>query len=176
MGDELFSGWGVRTLSAAEPAYNPIDYQVGAVWPHDTALIMAGLKRAGRNADAGGLFTAIFEAAALFPHYRLPEVFAGFGREKYGVPVRYPVACNPQAWAAGAIPCMLAAALGLQPNAPEKRLEIQSPALPSWLSEVTLHGLRLGDARVDLRYDRVGEDTLVAVLERKGEIDVVITY
>jgi glycogen debranching enzyme len=176
MSDQLFSGWGIRTLSSGEVAYNPIDYQVGAVWPHDTALIMAGLKRIGRNADAGRLFTGLFEAAALFPHYRLPEVFAGFGRDRYPVPVRYPVACSPQAWAAGAIPCMLASALGLEPHALHQRLQIKSPSLPSWLAEVTVRALRVGQATVDLRYHRVGEDTLVAVLDRQGDLDVVVTY
>jgi glycogen debranching enzyme len=173
--DDLFSGWGVRTLGAKEAAYNPVDYQVGAVWPHDTSLIMAGLKRIGRKKESTRVFTALFEAAALFPHYRLPEVFAGFGRDRYPVPVRYPVACNPQAWAAGAIPYMLASALGLEPDALRHRLVINSPALPAWLGEVTIENLGVGKDRVDLRYHRVGEDTLVAVLDRRGQFDVVIT-
>jgi glycogen debranching enzyme len=176
MGDGLFSGWGIRTLSRDEPAFNPIDYQVGSVWPHDNALIMAGLKRSGRNAEACRVFSALFEAAALFPQYRLPEVFAGFGRDQYPVPVRYPIACSPQAWAAAAIPSMLASALGLEPHALEGRLEIRNPALPEWLTEVTLQGLRVGGARLDLRYHRVGQDTLVAVLRREGSLDVSITY
>jgi glycogen debranching enzyme len=176
LGEGLFSGWGVRTLSAAEPAYNPIDYQVGAVWPHDTALVMAGLKRCGRNAEAERLFSGLFEAATFFPHYRLPEVFAGFGRDKYPIPVRYPVACNPQAWAAGSLPAMLASALGLEPYAVAKRLEIARPSLPSWLREVTVRGLKVGSAIVDLRYHRIGDDTLVAVLGREGDLDVLVTY
>jgi glycogen debranching enzyme len=176
MSERLFSGWGVRTLSADEPAYNPIDYQVGAIWPHDNALIMAGLKRAGRDADAIRVFTAMFRAAALFPHYRLPELFAGFRSDKYPVPVRYPVACNPQAWAAGALPYMLTRALGLEPDALNGRLEIASPALPDWLTEVTIREVRVGSASVDLRYHRVGNDTLVAVLDRRGQLDVVVTY
>jgi glycogen debranching enzyme len=106
----------------------------------------------------------------------LPEVFAGFGRDKYKVPVRYPVACNPQAWASGALPSMLASALGLEPDAVAKRLQIGRPSLPPWLPEVTLRGLRVGPARIDLRYRRVGEDTLVAVLGREGEVDVMVTY
>jgi glycogen debranching enzyme len=176
LGPELFSGWGVRTLSAAEPAYNPIDYQVGAVWPHDTALVMSGLKRCGKNSEAERLFSGLFDAASLFPHYRLPEVFAGFGRDNYPVPVRYPVACNPQAWAAGALPSMLAAALGLQPQALARRLEIARPSLPPWLREVTVRGLRVGSANIDLRYHRVDDDTLVAVLGRQGDLDVLVTY
>jgi glycogen debranching enzyme len=176
LGDALFSGWGVRTLASTEAAYNPIDYQVGSVWPHDTAMIMAGLKGCGRDAEAGRVFTGLFEAAARFPHYRLPEVFAGFSRQDHPVPVRYPVACNPQAWAAASIPFMLASALGLEPNALEGRLEIARPALPPWLSEVTVRGLRVGQATIDLRYRRVGDDTLVAVLGRTGDVDVVVTF
>jgi glycogen debranching enzyme len=171
----LFSGWGVRTLADSEVAYNPIDYQVGAVWPHDNALIVAGLRRYGHAPEAMSVFSGIFDAAAAFPHYRLPELFAGFARGEYRVPVRYPVACNPQAWAAGAMPGMLASALGLEPDAAARRLVIADPRLPDWLGEVTVTGLRVGAATIDLRYRRVEGDTLVAVLKRDGDLDVVVT-
>ncbi|MCA1723611.1 MAG: amylo-alpha-1,6-glucosidase, partial [Thermomicrobia bacterium] len=98
--DKLFAGWGIRTLSHAAAAYNPFDYQVGAIWPHDNALIVAGLRRYGFDGEALQVFTGIYEAATRFDLYRLPELFAGFGQDQYRVPVQYPVACSPQAWAA----------------------------------------------------------------------------
>jgi glycogen debranching enzyme len=172
LGRSMFSGWGVRTLAADEPAYNPIDYQVGAVWPHDNALIMAGLKHHGRNDEAMRILGGVFEAAASFAHYRLPELFAGFGKDEYSVPVRYPVACNPQAWAAGALPYMLVAMLGLEPDAPKGRLTVRDPCLPDWMDDVTVRGIRVGRGRVDLRYRRERAVTHVDVLDTKGHIDV----
>jgi glycogen debranching enzyme len=172
----LFSGWGIRTMAAGEVAYNPIDYQVGSVWPHDNAMIVAGLKRYGFEAQALRVFSAIFEAATLFRDFRLPEVFAGFSRDEYNVPVRYPVACSPQAWAAGAIPFLLQTILGIIPDAPARQLHIQRPCLPSWLGSVVIHGIRVGDAQLDLRYERSGDTTLVALLDRKGDVTVRIHY
>lgn len=175
MSDPVFNGWGIRTLAAGEPAYNPIDYQVGAVWPHDTALIMSGLKRIGRTQDANRLLTGLFTAAATFPLYRLPELFAGYGKDERPVPVRYPVACNPQAWAAGAIPYALTAALGLEPDALAGRLEIKEPALPQWLSDVTVRGLRVGSGTADLRFQRGAGRTHASVLRVEGDLDVRVS-
>jgi glycogen debranching enzyme len=175
-GKSMASGWGIRTLAEGEAAYNPIDYQVGSIWPHDNAMIAAGLKRYGFNQQALAVFSGIYKAATLFPYYRLPEVFAGFSSRLYPRPVRYPVACNPQAWAAGALPYLLMTVLGLAPNALEGELEIHSPALPDWLNEVTLRGVRIGKGSVDLRYERSGDATLVAVLEKKGDVTVSIHY
>lgn len=170
----MFSGWGIRTLAADEPAYNPIDYQVGAVWPHDNALIMAALKRQGRNAEAMQVLGGQFNAAARFPLYRLPELFAGYGTDAYAVPVRYPVACNPQAWAAGALPYMLAATLGLEPDALERRLVIRDAQLPEWLSRVTVRGLRVAGACVDVEYRRTAGVTSVSVTDVRGDVDVAV--
>jgi glycogen debranching enzyme len=168
----MFSGWGIRTLAEGEASYNPIDYQVGSVWPHDNAMIASGLKRYGFDQQALQVFSAIFEAATRFQHYRLPEVFAGFSRDQYIVPVRYPVACSPQAWAAGAIPYLLQSVLGIVPDALGRQLHIRRPCLPPWLRSVVLRGLKVGDASLDLRYQRFGDDTLVTVLNRKGDVSV----
>jgi glycogen debranching enzyme len=176
LADDTFSGWGIRTLSSAEAAYNPIDYQVGSVWPRDNALIGLGLHRCGRLEAVERVFTGLFEAASHFPNFRLPEVFDGFSRQEHSRPVPYPVACNPQAWAAGAIPLLLQAALGLEPDAPRRTLRIVRPCLPAWLKQVTLRSLRVGQATVDLRYHRDGATTLVAMLRREGDLDVLIEY
>lgn len=174
--DDMFSGWGVRTLSANEKAYNPLDYQVGSVWPHDNSLIALGLRRYGFTAEMEQIFTGIFDAATEFQRFRLPEVFDGFSRADYDKPVNYPVACSPQAWAAGSLPLMLAAALGFEPDALAQTLVIHRPHLPAWLSNVTIHGLPVGQATVDLRYQREDQHTLVAVLKREGDLNVSVQY
>jgi len=174
--DKLFAGWGIRTLSHAAAAYNPFDYQVGAVWPHDNALILAGLRAYGFDSDALTVFTGIYQAATHFDLYRLPELFAGFGWDQYRVPVRYPVACSPQAWAAASIPFMLQSVLGLTPDAFAGHLKIVRPTLPDWLDWVVVRGLRVGKGEVDLRYERSGGTTLVAVLHTKGDLHVIIEY
>jgi len=115
MGDPLFSGWGIRTLATGQGAYNPLSYHDGTVWPHDNALIAAGLARYGRHQEAARVAQAVLEAAPYFGH-RLPEVFAGYPRELTGFPVEYPTACSPQAWAAGTPLLLLRVLLGLEPN------------------------------------------------------------
>lgn len=172
----LFAGWGIRTLSHAAVAYNPFDYQSGAVWPHDNALIAAGLRAYGFDNDALHILTALYEAATRFDQYRLPELFAGFGRDEYGTPVRYPVACSPQAWAAGSLPYLLGEVLGLVPDAFARALYVARPCLPDWLDWVTVRGVRVGDARVDLRYERSGTVTLATVLRKEGDLRVAIEY
>lgn len=177
MGEQLHSGWGVRTLGAGEVAYNPVGYHTGSVWPHDTAMIAAGLREYDYDADFLKLCEGLLDAAAAFPQYRLPELFAGFSREDYEAPVPYPVACRPQAWAAGAIPYLLTVALGLRPDALSRTLRIHRPLLPRHLDSLVLHDLPVGDARVDLRFERVRPGKMpVAVTEAtvRGDLDVVV--
>jgi glycogen debranching enzyme len=151
MSDDLYSGWGVRTLGAHEPAFNPVGYHTGSVWPHDTALIAAGMRHYGFDRDFQRLCDGMLDAAAAFPEYRLPELFAGFSREDYEAPVPYPVACRPQAWAAGALPYLIISALGLVPDGLSNALWIRRPLLPRQLGVLTVRGLRVAGATVDLR-------------------------
>jgi glycogen debranching enzyme len=169
---DMFSGWGVRTLSSEDHAYNPVDYQLGSVWPHDNAMIVAGMHRYCFDEEAAEVFTAMMDAARNLEQFRLPEVFAGHDRSVASKPVRYPVACNPQAWAAGSMPYMLSSLLGLRPDAFNQRLRIDHPYLPEWLEWVTLRHLRVGQAEVDLRYERSKEETLVAVTRKHGDVEV----
>ena len=172
---DMYNGWGIRTLSRHERRYNPIGYHLGTVWPHDNALIAAGCRRYGYDAAARRIFQGMLEAAMGFDHYRLPEVFAGFAREEYGVPVHYPVACHPQAWAAGSIPYLLETMLGLQPHAFEQRLDIVNPDLPALITWLEMRRVRVGQAVVDLRFER-GVDGLVRteVMNSQGPVEVVI--
>jgi glycogen debranching enzyme len=174
MQPDMFCGWGVRTLSSDDASYNPIDYQVGSVWPHDNAFIVEGMCRYGFHQQAERVIGGMLAAASQFRDYRLPEVFVGFDRSYASSPVQYPVACNPQAWAAGTVPSMLTSVLGLQPDAFAHRLRIRKPHLPAQLSWVELRDLRVGDAQVNLRYERSGATTLVAVTKRRGDLDVTI--
>jgi glycogen debranching enzyme len=174
MADDMFNGWGIRTLSERERRYNPLGYHLGTVWPHDNALIAAGFRRYGFDETARRVFTAIVEAAMHFAHYRLPELFAGFPRRDYGVPVRYPVACHPQAWAAGSVPYFVEVLLGLVPEAFERRLRIVRPLLPDFIDRLEVRGLCVGRARADLKFERISDGVAVKVLKVEGVLDVII--
>ncbi len=175
MTDDMFSGWGIRTLSAHEQAYDPIAYHRGTVWPHDNSLIAAGFRRYGFDAAALRVFEGITAAASHFGGYRLPEVFSGFTREEFGVPVRYAVACHPQAWASGATPYLLETLLGLTPEAFDHRLRIVRPMLPETVGQVQLRQLRVGSARLDLQFQRADNGKIdVKVLKQEGALEVRI--
>ena len=174
--DRLNAGWGVRTLSQAAVAYNPFDYQTGAVWPHDSAMVAVGLRSYGFDDDALEIFTGLYEAATQFDLYRLPELFAGFDRATYGRPVRYPVACSPQSWAAGSLPYLLTSVLGIVPDAFARTLHIIRPRLPQWLDWVELKRLTIGASLVDLRFERSGDLTLAAVTSKSHNVHVKIEY
>ena len=166
--NDMFSGWGIRTLSSGSARYNPLGYHLGSIWPHDNSLIGMGLKRHGFEQELEELATAMYDSSRAFEYYRLPELFSGAPRTAHGVPVRYPVACRPQAWAAGTIPLLLQAILGLAPDATANELRIVRPRLPHWLGEVEIRGLRVGDSTVDLAYSRRGGRTRVSVIADRG--------
>jgi glycogen debranching enzyme len=174
MADDMFSGWGVRTLSSREARYNPISYHLGTVWPHDNSIIAAGFRRYGFDEAAQRIFTAITDAALEFEHFRLPELFAGFARNEYGVPVNYPVADHPQAWGAGSVPYLLESMLGLVPEAFEHRLRVVRPLLPEFVDWLELRRLRVASAAVDLRLARAHDEIAVEVLRVDGDLDVVV--
>lgn len=170
---DMWSGWGVRTLSAQHPAYNPFDYQVGAVWPHDNSLLALGFKRYGFAAEASQLARGLFDAATYFESHRLPEVFAGVDRAVTTFPVQYLGANIPQAWAAGSVFLLLRALLGLRADAPNGRLYVD-PTLPDWLPDLEVTNLEVGGARLALRAWRVGADTRWEVARQEGAtIEVV---
>ncbi|MGZ4291999.1 MAG: amylo-alpha-1,6-glucosidase, partial [Gaiellaceae bacterium] len=142
LGDELWSGWGVRTMSAADAGYDPLGYHTGTVWPHDCSLIAQGFARYGRWREAQAVAKALVEAAPFFDG-SLPEVFSGIARLEAPFPVAYPVSAHPQAWGAGAVVLLLQVLLGLAPNRRTRALETQAPGeLPAWLGDVRLTGVR----------------------------------
>jgi len=174
MGPDMFSGWGIRTLSTAMAGYNPISYHIGSIWPHDNAICATGLWRYGFGEEASRVAAALLEATQYFRDARLPELFCGFDRDSSPYPVPYPVACSPQAWAAGATFQLLEAMLGLAPDAANHELQLRRPTLPAWLPEVRLQNLVVGDAVVDLLVRRSDGSTGVEVLRRTGDLDVVV--
>jgi glycogen debranching enzyme len=177
MGQGSYSGWGVRTLSADEPAFNPVGYHTGSVWPHDNALFAVGLRSYGLDQPFLRVMEGLLDVASALPDYRLPELFAGFSRADYEDPVPYPVACSPQAWAAGALPFMLIAGLGITPDALAGTLRIRRPSLPRHINQVTIESLRVGGARVDLLFERVrprGDSVALTDVRVDGELDVVL--
>jgi len=163
MQSDMWSGWGIRTLSASHAAYNPFSYQKGAVWPHDNGLIAQGFKRYGYSAEAARVAFDVCEAGSFFRLNQLPELYAGLHRDDANFPVQYPGANVPQAWAAGAVFSLLQALLGLQPDAPHEMLYVD-PDLPPWLSDLTLRDLHVGTQTFDIRFSRVGEKTQFEVL------------
>lgn len=175
MANDMFSGWGLRTLNAGSPRFNPIGYHIGSVWPHDNSIAAMGFKVYGFEDELNEVATALFDAATAFPYFRLPELFGGQSRSAQNTPVPYPVACRPQSWAAGAFPLITQAILGLKPEAQEKRLRIVNPRLPHWLNSVQVRGLRIGGGHVTLQYRRDGNSTRVEVQKVTGGIDVVMS-
>ena len=173
--DQMFSGWGVRTVGASESRYNPMSYHNGSVWPHDNALIGMGLSHYGFRKQAARILHGLYEASAHVELHRLPELFCGFHkRPEASGPTLYPVACAPQAWAAGSVFLLLRACLGLDARAQERHLCFQHPALPENVEQVRIENLRVGEAGGDFLIRRDGPGVAaVEVLRRRGQLEIV---
>ena len=169
MAPDMWSGWGIRTLSALNPAFNPYNYQNGSVWPHDNGAIAIGFKRYGFGAEAARIARGISEAGTHFLLNRLPELYTAPQRDGATFPVQYLGANVPQAWAAGSVFSLLQAMLGFMPDAPNERLYID-PWLPSWLPDITLYDLRVGKHRFDISFWREGGNTEFKVLRGDPEL------
>jgi glycogen debranching enzyme len=178
LSEHAHSGWGVRTLAASERAFDPLGYHTGTVWPHDNALLAVGFRSYGFDEAFRRIFEPLLEAATRFPEGRLPELFGGAAaRGGADDPGAYPIACSPQAWAAGSVPYLLIAGLGLAPDALAGRLEIVRPSLPRTTRRLWLHGLRVAGARVDLVFERDADGaghTGVVDVHVDGRLDVAV--
>ncbi len=169
---DLYSGWGIRTMSKAVKPYNPMSYHNGSVWPHDNAIIACGLRALNLFNLLEQVITDLFEAATYFPYHRLPEVFCGFTRRQEGGPVLYPAACNPQAWAVGTIPLLVQVMLGI--SCRHQEVHIRKPVLPSWITEMEIRNLRVSSGKVDLEFTRKQGKTYCGVLKTVGDVRVII--
>ncbi len=174
MTDASFSGWGIRTVATSEPRYNPMSYHNGSVWPHDNALVAAGMARYGLDEPVLQVLAGQFDATLFAELNRLPELFCGFPRRAGEAPTSYPVACAPQAWASAAVYSLLQSTLGVEISAPQRRLLLHNPVLPPFLEGVRVRNLRVGDATVDLDLVRHPEDVGIQVIRREGNVDIVV--
>ena len=174
LGTNFFSGWGIRTVAIGEPRYNPMSYHDGSIWPHDNSLIAAGMARYGMTDKAERIFEGLFATASYMDLRRLPELFCGFRRRRGAGPTLYPVACSPQAWAAGTPFLLLQACLGLEFNPFERAILFRNPRLPSFADEITLRNIGFDEAKVDVTLRRVGEHVALRVLRNTGQIQVTM--
>jgi glycogen debranching enzyme len=174
MAPDCFSGWGVRTLAEGERRYNPMSYHNGSVWPHDNALVAAGFARYGWREMAARVFGALFDATLFLDLRRLPELFCGFPRRPGQGPTLYPVACSPQAWAAGAAFMLVQSCLGLEIDARRRRIAFTRPRLPAFLETLRIGNLIVADTRVDLLCQRQDNEVVIRVLRREGDPEIVI--
>jgi len=174
VGQDFFTGWGIRTVAATEIRYNPMSYHNGSVWPHDTALIAAGLAAYGFKQGTLKLLNGLFDASLFLDLHRLPELLCGFSRRPGGGPTLYPVACSPQTWSSAAVFLLLQSCLGMRIEAPRSRLSFSQPVLPPFLERIEIKNLRIGDATVDLSLDRHDQDVGINVLRREGRVGIVV--
>lgn len=171
---DMFNGWGIRTLSSLSPAYNPMGYHIGSVWPHDNALVAIGLRSLGLIDQALELAEGILDMTKRQPYQRPPELFCGFERTDGNDPVQYPVACSPQAWATGTVFQLLQMMVNLVPDAPSNTLRIIDPALPPSINQLSLHNLRVGPTLLDLEFERSNGSTACRVSKKRGNLRVII--
>lgn len=174
MDNNLFSGWGVRTVGTREARYNPMSYHNGSVWPHDNAVIALGLSQYGFTSYALRILESMFEASLHFDFYRLPELFCGFRRRIGDGPTLYPVACSPQSWAAGAVFMLLQASLGMTVCGTTPYIHFRDSYLPAVVDHVLIENLRVGQSKVSLTVRRQAHGVGIEVIRREGQVEVAV--
>lgn len=175
VGDDMFSGWGVRTLAQGQARYNPMSYHNGSIWPHDNGLIAAGFSRYGFDDLVSAPFGALYDASATMDGHRLPELFCGFRRRFSEGPTLYPVACSPQAWSSGVVFHFIQSSLRLSIDHEHRRLAIHRSFLPPFLTYLRLLDLELPFGKVDLHFEQHPLDVSVTVLRKEGDFQVHVT-
>lgn len=170
---DFFTGWGVRTVGSEEARYNPLSYHNGSVWPHDNALIASGVAKYGLRDLAGQILMGLLDASSAVDLHRLPELFCGLDRREGEGPTLYPVACSPQAWAAGAAFLLLQACLGLAMDGCKKQILFDRPYLPEGIPQLWINNLRMDGSRMDLFLERQAGTVRIEVLEKQGDLEVV---
>ena len=174
MAPDMFTGWGIRTVSKEAPIYNPVSFYNGSVWPFDTALIANAMKKHGYAQESNRLAWGLVEAAAAHEYSRLPEMFCGFTRQAIDRPVSFPMACTPESNSSAALFLVLQSMLGIYAQAEENIVYVHNPVLPKWLGEVTLSNLRVGRTVMRLRFRREGGQTTFSVLDKQGPGRIVV--
>jgi len=174
LGQSSFSGFGIRTVAESESRYNPMSYHNGSIWPHDNAIIAAGLARYRLIHHLGQVFTGLFHASQFVDLHRMPELFCGFVRRPGAGPTLYPVACSPQSWAGAAVFLLLQSLLGLSINAQQRQIRFVRSALPEGVNQIWIRNLRVGDAVVDLSIERFTMDVGIELLRREGDVEIAV--
>lgn len=175
MTEACFNGWGVRTVAATEVCFNPMSYHNGSVWPHDNALIAAGMAAYGFKQGALQILSGLFDSSRFLDLHRLPELLCGFSRRQGEGPTLYPVACSPQTWSSVALFMLLQSCLGLRIDAPLARLSFLQPVLPPFLEHIEIKNLRIGNSVVDLSLERRKQNVGINILRREGRVEIVTT-
>jgi glycogen debranching enzyme len=170
---EFSSGWGFRTIASDEKRYNPMSYHNGSIWPHDNALIALGARDIAEKEIALRVLSGLLDLSLFVDLHRLPELICGFTRRPGKGPTLYPVACAPQAWAAGAVFMTLQACLGLSINAVDSNISISYAALPESLQRVEIRNLMVGPSRVDFAFERYAGSVGVNIMERTGPVEIM---
>jgi len=173
---DMFSGWGIRTISYDSFTYNPMSYHNGSIWPHDNSLIAFGLSKIGASESVLKISSAMFDAARLMHYKRLPELFCGFTRyyQRQDPPVSYPVACIPQAWATASIFLLIQSMLNMEPDAQNSKLRILNPQLPEWLNVLEMRDLKVGSASVNIEFRKARTGLVIDVFDKRGKLDIII--
>jgi glycogen debranching enzyme len=171
---DMFSGWGIRTLSEGERKYNPMSYHNGSIWPHDNAIIAAGLAKYGFQKEATKILSALFDASLFIELQRLPELYCGFARRPGEGPTSYPVACSPQAWSVGAVFMLLQACLQIEIDAVKKTLVFNKPELPAYLDRIVINGLPLGSTSCDIELYRLDYDVSFNIIRKPSDWRILI--
>jgi glycogen debranching enzyme len=171
---DMFSGWGIRTLSSDSPAYNPMGYHIGSVWPHDNGIIAQGLRSLGFVDQPLEIAQGLFDMTMTQPYQRPPELFCGHERIGDNLPIQYPVACSPQAWASGTIFQLLTMMLNLVPDSQGNYLRIIDPTLLPSINQLSIQNLRIGKTYLNLEFERSNETVACRVTKKRGNLRVVI--
>ncbi len=161
-------------MAESEARYNPMSYHNGSIWPHDNAIIAAGLARYRLMQHVFQIFTGLFDASLFVDMHRMPELFCGFVRRPGEGPTLYPVACAPQSWAGAAVFSLLQSLLGLTIDAPRRQIRFDRSVLPQSLPRINISNLRVGNACVDLALERFPIDVGIELLRREGDVEIVV--
>jgi len=173
MNENMFTGWGIRTLSDREARYNPMSYHNGSVWPHDTAVIAAGMARYGFTEDVIRLTQALFDASLYIDLQRLPELYCGFPARKGEAPTTYPVACSPQAWSVASVFLLIQSFLQIRIDAMERKVSFRNPTLPEFMDHLWISNLKCGEGYLNFKIYREGTSVYVSILEKPEGWQVV---
>jgi glycogen debranching enzyme len=174
LGEDMFSGWGIRTVSSSEINYNPMSYHNGSIWPHDNALIAYGMQRYGHKKGVNKIFNAMMDTSLYMEDKRLPELFCGFKRRPAEGPTAYPVACSPQAWAVASVFMMIQSCLGIEIDAKENILCFNNPTLPDFMDVIEIKDLRIKNGSIDFIAEKNQGSVAIKVMRKTCDINVIV--